>query len=278
MDQEPSRTARGVALQRAAHQLIDAFPKILDDPIAPRLFTPEGIADVHIHPERFQTLTSLALRSHVLIRSRYAEDCLMQATANGARQYLLLGAGWDTFAYRQPEWAQGLRIFEVDHPTSQQAKTQRLHAASIEIPGNVEFVPIDFETASLQEGLRHSSFDFASMTFISWLGVMMYLTQEATDAVFRFVASLPRGSEIVLTFSSPATDQHPNPLAERAGQLGEPWKTYFTPEALIAYLQNLGFTLITLPEPDEIAMRYIGARQDGLFASQRRNLARVMVQ
>ncbi|MGO8951533.1 MAG: class I SAM-dependent methyltransferase [Ktedonobacterales bacterium] len=278
MDREPSKTAERVALQRAVHQLIDAFPKILEDPISPRLFTPPVIADVNAHPERFQTPSSLALRSHVLIRSRYAEDRLMRAALQGVQQYLILGAGWDTFAYRQPEWAHGLHIFEVDHPASQQAKVQRLHSAEIVVPANVEYVPVDFETTSLRDGLRNSSFDFTGITYISWLGVLVYLTQEAIDAVVHFAASLPRGSELVLTFSTPPRDQQPHPLAEVAGQLGEPWKTYFTPDALIAYFHRFGFTVLSIPTADEIAARYFATRQDGLFASRRTNLAHVKVE
>ena len=273
----PSKTAEGVALQRAVHQLIDATPKILEDPIAPRLFAPDVIAGVYAHSERFHTVSSLALRSHVLIRSRYAEDCLMQAAQQGVHQYLILGAGWDTFAYRQPEWARNLHIFEVDHPASQQAKLGRIHSAEIAVPANVEHVPIDFETTSLRESLQFSSFDFTCPTFVSWLGVMVYLTQEAIDTVFQFLASLPYGSEMVLTFSVPRREQEPHPLAEVAGQLGEPFKTYFTPDALIACLHSFGLSIITIPTPDEIATRYITTRQDGLFAPRRRSLAHIRV-
>ncbi len=277
MEQQPSRTAQSVALQRAVHQVIDDAPKILDDPIAIRLFSPEVMADAQAHPARFQTSRSLALRSLVLIRSRYAEDCLKQAVDHGMQQYLMLGAGWDTFAYRQPAWAQGLRIFEVDQPASRQAKLQRIQAAQIMVPPNVAYVPIDFETTALREGLRRSSFDFNSPAFISWLGVMVYLTRDAIDAVCTFFASLPGGSEIVLTFTPPPGIFEPNYLALAAGRVGEPWKTYFTPDALRAYLHGFGFTMITIPTPEEVDRQYIGHRQDGLSAPKRSNLAHIQI-
>ena len=135
-----------------------------------------------------------------VVRSRYAEDCLKDVAQRGVCQYLILGAGLDTFAYRQPQWAHELTIYEVDHPTTQQWKYERLARAGIALPGNLQFTPVDFESASLSEGLRASSFDFTAQTFCSWLGVIYFLTEESIDATLRFIHRLPAGSEIVFNY------------------------------------------------------------------------------
>ncbi|HEX2620843.1 MAG TPA: class I SAM-dependent methyltransferase, partial [Phototrophicaceae bacterium] len=161
----------------------------------------------------------------------------------------------------------------------------RLQQARIAIPENVELVPIDFETTSLTEGLRASSFDPNLPTFVSWLGVMVYLTQDAIDAVFQFVLSLPPTSEIVFTFTQPRTStrseqsqkQHYPGLAELAAHYGEDWKTLITTDDLVNYLQGLGFTAITLPTQTEIDTGYIQNRQDGLQASLRMAIASAIV-
>src|SRR5262249_22024613 len=140
-------------------------------------------------------------RSHVVLRSRVAEDRLADAVARGVRQYVVLGAGFDTFAYRQPDWASGLRIFEVDHPESQAAKFAALASAGVTVPRNVTFVPVDFERESLAHALSAARFDAARPAFVSWLGVMVYVDAAAAASVFRMVASLPASSEIVFTFA-----------------------------------------------------------------------------
>jgi methyltransferase (TIGR00027 family) len=277
MEVGPSTTAQRVALLRAAHQIIDDSPKLLTDPVAPRLFLPEVIAAIPAQREHFMTPAILALRSHVLVRSRYAEDQLALAVARGVRQFLILGAGWDTFAYRQPLWAREIRVFEADQPASQQQKRQRLHDAGIAIPPNVGLVPIDFETTSLKDGLQKSQFDFTAPTFIAWLGVMVYLTRDAIDAVLRFVTTLPTGSEIVLTFTQPRPLLRPSPLATIAATYGEPWKIYFTEEELHDYLTHLGFSSVVMPTPHEITAWYFQQRKDGLSASPRKNLLRASV-
>jgi methyltransferase (TIGR00027 family) len=164
---ESSKTALGVAVLRAVHQLIDTTPRILDDPVILQILGPAVLDGIRADPARYQTPRSLGLRSHVVIRSRYAEDRLAQAFLHGIRQILILGAGFDTFPYRQPVWAKCLRIFEVDHPATQRDKLARLQAAAIVIPPNVEFIPVDFETTSLADGLKASHFDFTQPAFVS---------------------------------------------------------------------------------------------------------------
>jgi methyltransferase (TIGR00027 family) len=241
-DRAASATALAVATLRAAHQLLDGEPPILDDPVVLRLLDPEVIAGIRANPERFEAPHVRRLRFHVVTRSRHAEDRLAEAVARGVRQYVVLGAGFDTFAYRQPPWASALRIFEVDHPASRDAKRQRLHGAGIGIPPNVEHVAIDFETTPLRDGLIAGGFDTNAPAFVSWLGVMVYLTWPAIDAVFALVASLPAPSEIVFTFTAPKPPDESDALAERAAAAGEPWLTRIEPEALEERLRAHGFT------------------------------------
>ena len=275
---EASKTALGAAVLRAVHQLVDATPRILDDPVILQILSPSALDGIRADPARYQTPRSLGLRSHAVIRSRYAEDRLAQAVPRGARQLLILGAGFDTFPYRQPAWAKDLHIFEVDHPATQREKLARLQTAAIAIPPNVEYVAIDFEATSLADGLRASQFDFTQPAFVSWLGVLVYLSQEAADAVFRFATRLPPPSEIVFTFSTPLPSQEkpgrraPS-LADRVAQLDEPFKYLVTPADLTSHLQDLGYSDVSIPTQAEIQAWYIQDRQDGLYAAQRPTLA-----
>ncbi|MGA7448329.1 MAG: class I SAM-dependent methyltransferase [Terriglobales bacterium] len=139
-ERNSSRTALGVAALRAAHQLLDGEPKILDDRIAARLLNPDALQQMQSNSARALEPLTQGLRSHVILRSRYAEERMAQAAERGVRQCVILGAGFDTFAYRQPEWSRALRIYEVDHRATQEEKRQRLQSAGIAIPSNLEFV------------------------------------------------------------------------------------------------------------------------------------------
>jgi methyltransferase (TIGR00027 family) len=207
----------------------------------------------------------------VVLRSRYAEERLAQAVQRGVRQCVILGAGFDTFAYRQPEWARGLRIIEVDHHATQEDKRRRLHSAGIAVPSNLEFVAIDFETASLRDGLRTSGLDFARPAFFSCLGVLIYLSREAVDAVFQLVAAFPAPSEIVFTYST-AESAH-SELADRVRSLGEPWQTHFDPQTLTQDLHAFGFAAISFLSPEEAEQTYFRGRSDGLEAPRRGGIA-----
>lgn len=145
----------------------------------------------------------MALRGHVLVRSAFAEERLYAAIARGVRQVVILGAGYDTFAYRQPAGFEDVRIFEVDAPPTQAHKREMLARGGVPVPANVRFAPIDFERSSLGDGLRAAGLDAAQPAIFTWLGVMVYLTRDAAEGVLRFVGSLPHGSEIVFTFSLP---------------------------------------------------------------------------
>ncbi len=271
---DSSKTALGVAALRAVHQLVDGEPKVLDDPIAARLLNAEALKQMQASPRVHEPWTK-GMRAHVVLRSRHAEERMALAAQRGLRQCVMLGAGYDTFAYRQPGWARDWRIYEVDHPGTQEDKRRRLRAAGIAVPANLAYVAIDFESVSLRDGLRASTLDFSRPAFFSCLGVLVYLTRAAVEAVFQLVASFPEGSEIVFTFSAPESAQ--SPVATRAQAAGEPWQTHFEPETLRRELAALGFSEISFLTPEEAQRAYFQGRTDGLQAPRRGSIASAII-
>lgn len=270
-DTKVSRTAMATAYMRAAHQLFDAPPRILEDPIAPLLLGPDGLRRIRDSADSYQTTELRALRAHVALRSRFAEDRLAAAVGRGVKQYVVLGAGFDTFIARQPAWARGLRILEVDQLGTQDRKRAQLAAAGLATPANVEFASIDFENESLGEVLRKHHIAMDEPAFFSWLGVTMYLEEGAIDAVLRSVVAFPPGSEIALTFASLPQDS-PSPFELRAANLGEPWVSYFEPEALEAKLRGLGFASVELLSPADAKDRYFRPCAEDFPAPKRANI------
>ena len=252
-----SRTALAVATLRAYHHLVDGEPYVLDDPIAARIIDPEMLAAIERRDERFAHPLGRGLRLSVLLRSRYAEDELAAAVAGGMRQFVSLGAGYDTFTYRQPAWAHELRIFEVDHPATQREKRARLERSAIALPGNLTFVPIDFETTALLDALRAGGVDASRPVFFSWLGVIPYLSESAIDATFASICTFPRGSAIVFSYANTAT---PQALADAAGATGEPWLTRMEPDDFERLLRPLGFSTISFLTPQDTETRYALSR------------------
>jgi methyltransferase (TIGR00027 family) len=270
-DRHTSRTALGTAYMRAAHQLLDAPPRILEDPLAVTVLGPAAMQRINDTPEDFQTPERRALRAHVVLRSRFAEDRLAAAVRRGVTQYIILGAGFDTFALRQPVWAHPLRILEVDHTGTQATKRRQLAEAGLALPEDADFATIDFEHESLCDGLRRYEVSLDEPTFFSWLGVTMYLKEDAIDAVLRSVASFPAGSEIVLTFAPPPGDS-PSPFDQRAASLGEPWVSYFAPDVLEAKLHGAGFSSVEFLTPAEAEARYFRQRPQDLPVPPRTNI------
>src|SRR3984957_13262766 len=178
-----SKTALRVALRRAAHQIHDA-PVVFDDPIAVAILGPAYAEELKRTPLRLDRPFSIALRAFLVARSRYAEDNLRKAVESGVDQYVLLGAGLDTFAYRNPYTR--LRVFEVDHPATQQWKRELLQRNHVAIPESVRYTPVDFERQSLSVQLRDAGFNHGAPAFFSWLGVVPYLTLEAFRATLSF--------------------------------------------------------------------------------------------
>jgi methyltransferase (TIGR00027 family) len=239
----PSRTALRVALRRAAHQLYDAPPLVLDDPIAVRILGPH-IAELERTPKpapgKKERPFSVALRAFLVARSRYAEDLLARAVAAGVNQYVLLGAGLDTFAHRNPY--PELKVFEVDHPATQLWKRELLAAGNLPAPANLTYAPVDFECQSLPEQLAAAGFGVGRPTFFAWLGVVPYLTLAAFRATVSFVAAQSAGSGIVFDYGQPRTalpffeQLAHDSLAARVKLAGEPFRLFFTPRDIAAEL------------------------------------------
>ena len=262
-----SRTAQRVAIRRAAHQLLDQ-PRVLDDPLALRIIGSEAEEALRSDPKEHHAF-SRAFRAFMAARSRYAEDELARAVAHGVTQYVVLGAGLDTFAYRNPH--PGLRVFEVDHPATQAWKREQLQAAGITIPPSLTFVPIDFEQQTLADGLEHSGFDASAAAFFSWLGVTPYLTREACMITLSFIAKLPTGSGVVFDFAvDPALlnagqRQALDALSKRVARYGEPFQLFFDPGKLQDELKAMGFHRTEFLQGKELNARYFKDRKDGLL-------------
>ncbi|MGA8005045.1 MAG: class I SAM-dependent methyltransferase [Burkholderiales bacterium] len=261
ISREVSRTALEVAYMRAAHQILDSKPLLFEDAFAVQILGKDAPRKIREATAHYQTPVARALRSRVALRSRYAEDQLLSAIQRGISQYVIVGAGFDTFSLRQPKWANDLLIVEVDHPGTQSHKLSLLDEAGLSVRDNVKFAEIDFESETLEEGLLRNGISIARNTFFSWLGVTMYLTEEAIDATLRSMSKFPAGSQVVLTFAEPSTSSPVAKaiaarIAEHVESIGEPFVSYFEPEALRSMLVSAGFASVELLSADEAHRRY----------------------
>jgi len=248
-------------MRRAAHQVLDADPKILADPLAISIVGRENL-------ETGDSTVSRSMRAFMVARSRYAEDQLAAAVAKGVRQYVVLGAGLDTFAYRNP-FAQ-LRVFEVDHPSTQAWKRDQLQAGGIAIPERFAFVAVDFEKQTLNTELVAAGFTISQPAFFSWLGVTPYLSREAFQGTLRFIAAMPTGSGVAFDFAVErsalgfmermALDE----LSRRVASAGEPFQLFFDPQTLVEDLRRMGFSGVERLSSSEINTRYFANRSDKL--------------
>jgi methyltransferase (TIGR00027 family) len=290
-----SATAVASAMVRAAHLLLDGDPKIFQDHLALRLsgFESEAALQATLEvisaenarrstPEIAQKLYSYA-RAVTVLRQRYTEDELDKALARGVAQYVILGAGLDSFAYRRPDLAEVVRVFEVDHPTTQQWKRARLQALDLTPSNSLTFVPIDFERQTLADELRAGGHRPELPTFFSWLGVTMYLTEEAVFETLRYVALLAPGSEIVFQYVLPESmidEENRRLLAVLkafGAARGEPWLSAFEPTDLATRVKELGFTQVWDFGPEEANARYFTGRTDGLYIRPMSNLLKARV-
>ena len=260
-----------VAMRRAAHQLLDA-PLILDDPIAIPILGRETTAALRADPGQFEKgRLSSYMRAFFAARSRFAEDQLAAARAAGVQQYVILGAGLDTFAYRDPSPDLRLRVWEVDHPATQAWKLERLAESAIPVPDNLTFAPADFERDSLPDVLASAGFDAAAGAVFSWLGVVPYLERGVVMATLGQVASMTtRAGGIVFDFGLPPEQLTMlqriafEALAARVREAGERWQTFFDPAELSRELLALGFAVAEDLPPAAINARYFAGRRDGL--------------
>jgi methyltransferase (TIGR00027 family) len=261
-----SKTALGVAIRRAAHQLMDR-PPVLDDPIALRLVG----SGYPRHMERAMHRVARDFRAFMAVRSRYVEDKLAEAVTQGVRQYVILGAGLDTFAYRNP--FPSLCVFEVDFPATQEWKKAMLAQASIDVPAGLTFVPLDFEHQTLGEGLAASGFDAGMPAFCGWLGVIPYLTRDAFRATLGTIAQLPTGSGVGFDYAlAPETLSVVGriaftALAARVAAAGEPFQLFFTPASMEEELRRAGFHRVEQRNSEQLNELYFKDRADGLKLS-----------
>lgn len=277
---EPSRTARSTAFQRAAHQLLES-PRVFDDPVALRILGAEGVRWLGHHLDEYRGGSSRSMRAFLVMRSRYAEDQLALAVERGVTQYVVLGAGLDTFAYRNPH--RRLRVFEVDHPATQAWKRSRLEAQSIELPRSLTFAPVDFESQTLAGGLKAAGFRADRPAFFSWLGVVIYLSKPAVAETLRFIAARPKGSRVVFDFAPPSDmiSDYERISRERSAasvaRAGEPWINYYRPGPFVDELRAAGFGSAYYVGSGEMNARYFAARSDGfrLYGSGRMMAAEV---
>jgi methyltransferase (TIGR00027 family) len=257
---KPSLTALGAARHRAAHQVLEGG-RIFHDPLAVRILGSDEATLAREAEER----GAPGLRLFIAARARFAEDALARAITRGTRQLIVLGAGLDTYSYRQP-LADGLRVFEVDHPATQAWKRSLLAAADITIPSALTFVPIDFECETLADALVAAGFDAVQPSFFTWLGVTPYLTESAIMTTLGYIAALPGTSEVVFDYANPPESipvewraAH-EALAAAVAAKGEAFKSYFTTAALAAQLRQLGFATIEDLGPREVAARFFGVQ------------------
>ncbi|MEU5760123.1 class I SAM-dependent methyltransferase [Nocardia sp. NPDC047648] len=263
----PSRTALITAYARAYHQIADR-PQIFTDPLAARLLgvTAEDLAE-------FSTPTTGHLGDRVserprrlffAARARFAEDAVATAIAAGVRQVVILGAGLDTFAYRNP--LPDVRVFEVDHPATQAWKRERLIAAGIDLPETLTFVPVDFETDTLAAGLESAGFKRTDPAVFVWLGVVFYLTPNAAHATLEYIAGQAQPVEVVFDYLRPADSDedraHQQARADRLAGVGEPVFSYFTPDDIAAQLRALGFTDLEDHSAPDLLTRYLDGSEE----------------
>ncbi|MFC2017965.1 class I SAM-dependent methyltransferase [Chloroflexota bacterium] len=279
---QPSTIAIAGAMMRAAHLLLDDEPKILRDDLALGLSGLKDnkalreVIDGMISKVAQRTTTEFAqsflrsLRAEVAWRNRYAEDELEKALQCGVTQYVILGAGLDSFAYRSRDVAKAMQIFEIDLPAIQRWKQEQLHVLGVEIPSNVTFVPLDFEQQTLWDVLQASGYHIVNPGFFSWLAVTSYLTEDAIFSTLIDIVSLATGTEIVFEYTVP--DSLVNEEGQRlvatakamATEGGELPHSYFDPASLRASVQALGFTVIEDIGPEEAYVRYFEGRRDEL--------------
>jgi methyltransferase (TIGR00027 family) len=269
---QPSQSMVHTAVRRAAHQILDR-PLLLDDPIVIGL-VPEcseqairGNSDEHNGP------TQGLLRAVFAVRSRFAEDRLAAAAARGVSQYVIVGAGLDTFPWRQPLFAKSMRIFFVDHPPTLAWSMERFREHALLAPPNVTFVAADLEAQELGARLDEHGFDRGTATFLSVLGVTQYISRDAVDALFGFAASLPAQSEIVSSFSPRDDELDPEELAGRnwgvtvTAPSGEPWLTRMSAPEVFGLLTRLGFGEVFHLSKKRLRERYFSDRNDAIKAS-----------
>jgi methyltransferase (TIGR00027 family) len=264
----PDSTAARVALWRALHMKVDAAPHVLEDEIGLKLLAPDENwqARGDMNPQ-----FTRPFRASIVARARFIEDLVAEQASLGVTQYVILGAGLDSFAQRKPEIAAQLTIFEVDQPGPQEWKRQRLIELGFGVPHWLRFVPVDFEAGgSWREALLRAGFDERKPTVVVSTGVSMYLTKEANAAILREVAALAPGSTFAMTFLLPLelADPEVRPgleMAEKGARAsGTPFISFFTPADMLTFARDAGFSEAQHLSAADLTQRYFANRTDGL--------------
>jgi methyltransferase (TIGR00027 family) len=277
-----SQTAFTAAAARAAHLIVDRPPVIFADPLALPLLGEMADEMTGYHREHGDHVVLAGARGQVTCRGRYTEDALAAAIGRGISQYLILGAGLDSFAYRSA-LSSLVRVFEIDHPGSQEVKRGRLSAARIAVPDNVVFVPCDFEAESLAAVLTGSGFDPSRPAFVGWLGVTMYLTEAAIGRTIAELGGFAPGTEIIADYLLPAElrDEDGAAYAELvapvSAQRGEPWLSFLAPAQMSALLERNGCATVRHVRQQDVGDAATWDRSDSLRPAALSVLAHAMV-
>jgi methyltransferase (TIGR00027 family) len=271
---EPDHTAVRVALWRALHVQVDPPPHVVEDEVGLRLADPGD--DWRERPDMDVDATR-RIRASIVARARFVEDVVEAQAGRGVDQYVILGAGLDTFAQRRPELGAKLRVFEVDQPGTQAWKRRRLGELGYGVPDWLRFVPVDFEFDGDWWGrLAAVGFDTGRPAVVAATGVTMYLTRDAVTSMFRLASGLAPGSTLVTTFLRPVDDVEPEQRAQLevavqgARAAGTPFLSFFTPEQMLALGRECGFREVRHVPAAELAERYFGGggRGDGGMPSR----------
>jgi len=267
----PDSTAVRVALWRAMHVQLDAKPHVLEDDIGIKLVNPdEGWRNrPDMHPQG-----TAPFRASIVARARFIEDLVKEEVSKGLSQYVMLGAGLDTFAQRHPEIASQLKIFEIDKPDTQAWKAQRLNEIGHKMPSGLQFVPIDFESGeSWWDGLINAGFDTKKTALVTSIGVSMYLTREAIKETLQQMTRLAPGSKFVMTFMLPLELVNPEDKfgyersLKGAQASGTPFISFFTPQEMLELASEVGFKKVEHQSTIGMTSRYFADRADGLRPS-----------
>jgi methyltransferase (TIGR00027 family) len=271
----PDSTAVRVALWRAMHVQVDALPHVLEDEVGLRLAAPDdgwrGRGDM-------DPVFTSGFRAAIVARARFIEDLVADQADQGVGQYILLGAGLDTFAQRRPEIASRIKVFEVDRPGPQTWKRQRLIDLGFDIPEWLKFVPVDFEAGSWWQELAKAGFDAAQPAVVASTGVTMYLTREANAVALRQIASFAPGSTLAMTFLLPLellveADRPGLQMAENGARAsGTPFLSFYDPLEMLALARQAGFRDARHVPLSELAERYFSGRTDGFRPSSGEDL------
>jgi methyltransferase (TIGR00027 family) len=272
----------GTAAARSAHLLVDHVPRIFEDTLASALLGDLADDLIRLHSQGGDVENMARLRVVMTTRSRYTEDRLSEAAGRGIAQYVILGAGLDSFAYRS-SLADQLRVFEVDHPATQAWKREQLAAAQIAVPSGVTFVAVDFRIDSLADRLIDMGFDRSQPAFVSWLGVTQYLTREDVGTTLDVVGGLAPGTELVMQYLLPREMRDPSGEAlanfymPLSAAFGEPWLTFFTPPEVGELLAARGLAVFEDVGCKDQIDASLWERSDGLRPHELGRLVRAVV-